>query len=548
MKIEKTFLQSKVARRIVALFIFCALVPIIALAVVSFTRVSSELKNQNERQLHQSGKALSMSILERLNILEKEFTALCSNPILSSRAFTRNTRGKYTKDLNNRFKGLAFITHSGEFFPRFGQIQKPPGLSVQETEHIRSGKTLMLTDTNGDNRRLYMMRFVDPKNRNLGMLYGEINTMYLWFLSENPRDMLPYKTELIILNDSNQLIYSTIPVPSSLRERPEYKMPRRGRGIFEWEYEDGGYMASFRSLSLKFNPVNPEWTVVLTVPNKVISKPIAQFKQIFPLIVLLSFWVVLLLAFVQIRRTTRPLEKLREGTRRIASGDFKTKVEIKSGDEFEDLSASFNEMSRKIGNLIEELERFNWETLETLANTVDAKSRWTKDHSKRVTEKAVKIGMALGLSEDELNDLKSAGLLHDIGKLNIRDDILDKNGELTDKEFKEMSRHSCEGERILRPLKIFDAYASVLPMVRQHHERFDGNGYPDGLAKEDISLGARILAVADVYDALISDRPYRSRMELERVIDIIKEESGKGFDPVVVRAFLEVIKHEGVGR
>ena len=211
--------------------------------------------------------------------------------------------------------------------------------------------------------------------------------------------------------------------------------------------------------------------------------------------------MVLLLAFVQIRRTTRPLEKLREGTRRIASGDFKTKVEINSGDEFEDLSASFNEMSGKIGNLIEELERFNWETLETLANTVDAKSRWTKDHSKRVTEKAVKIGVALGLGEDDLNDLKKAGLLHDIGKLNIRDDILNKSAALTDEEFKELRGHPREGERILRPLKIFDAYVSVLPMVRQHHERFDGNGYPDGVDREDISLGARILAVADVYDA-----------------------------------------------
>ena len=206
------FLQSKVARRILALFIFCALVPILALAVVSFTRVRSELNNQNERQLHQSGKALSMSILERLNILEKEFTALCSNPVLSSKAFTRSTREKYTKDLNNRFKGLAFITHSGEFFPRLVRFQKPPRLSAQEAEHIRSGKTLMLADTNGDNRRLYMMRFIDPKNRNRGMLYGEINTMYLWFLSENPRDILPYKTELIVLDDSYQLIYSTIAV------------------------------------------------------------------------------------------------------------------------------------------------------------------------------------------------------------------------------------------------------------------------------------------------------------------------------------------------
>ena len=700
MKIEKKFLTSKVGRRIMGLFVFCALVPISALAIVSFTRVSGELDKQNERQLHQSCKALVMSILERMNILENEFKALCANPILSSSAFTRNRSEEYGKDLKNRFKALAFITGSGELFPRFGQIQKPPELSPEEMQHLRSGKTLMLTRTSSDTRsKMLMMRLIDPSDPKQGTLYGEINTFYLWLLNQKPEDVLPYETELFILDDRNRVIYSTIPAPSALRNRAEYHMPRTGRGIFEWRHEEGIYKASFRSLKIKYNPTHPQWTVVLTVPNKTINKPMAQFKRIFPLIVLLSFWVVLLLAFVQIRRTTHPLEKLGEGTRRIAMRDFDSRVKVTSGDEFEELATSFNNMARQLGRqfnalttmaeidrailsaldterivrtvfnrmreflpydslsvtlldpkglspgrtfmetgnrlklfenidippaeverfvanqelvlinsreelppylaanlgngiksaillplffkkelagiitlgshdssppdqedldqarqladqvavalanaqLLEDLDALNWGTLRALARAVDAKSPWTAGHSERVTTKALEIAQVMGLTASELDDLHRGGLLHDIGKIGIPVTILDKPGKLDDEEFKLIRAHSDMGGRILEPIA---AYADAIPIVVQHHEHFNGKGYPDGLAGEKISLGARILAVADVYDALVSDRPYRSGMDQERVIQIIEEEADKQFDPQVVEAFLEVMRQE----
>ncbi|MGD8229576.1 MAG: HD domain-containing phosphohydrolase, partial [Desulfobacteraceae bacterium] len=683
MKIEKTFLRSKVGRRIMGLFVFCALVPISALAIVSFTRVSGELDKQNERQLHQSCKALVMSILERMNILENEFKALCSNPIMSSSAFARSTSEAYGKDLKNRFKALAFITHLGELFPRFGQIQKPPVLSAEETQHLRSGNTLILTHSSSNGRsKMYMMRLIDPSDRNQGRLYGEINTLYLWLLNQQPEDVLPYRTELFVLDNSNQVIYSTMPAPPTLRERPEYSMPRTGRGIFEWKHEKDSYMASFRALNIKYNPEHPQWTVVLTVPKETINRPMAQFKQIFPLIVLFSFWVVLLLAFIQIRRTTHPLEKLGEGTRRIAMRDFDSRVTVTSGDEFEELATSFNDMARQLGRqfnalttmseidrailsaldteriirtvfsrmreflpydsvsvtlldskgqnsgrtymeehnrlelfenvaipagevekfvshqelllvnspeklpaylanhitsdvklvvllplfiknalagiitlgslspsppeqedldqarqladqvavalanaqLIEDLDALNWGTLRALARAVDAKSPWTAGHSERVTEKALQIGQAMGLTPEALDDLHRGGLLHDIGKIGIPVSILDKPGKLDDEEFQLIRSHSGMGARILEPIA---AYANAIPIVLQHHEHYNGKGYPDGLSGEEISLGARILAVADVYDALVSDRPYRTGMDRERVIGIIKEEAGK---------------------
>jgi putative nucleotidyltransferase with HDIG domain len=191
--------------------------------------------------------------------------------------------------------------------------------------------------------------------------------------------------------------------------------------------------------------------------------------------------------------------------------------------------------------LIEEMDQLSWGTLKALARTVDAKSSWTAGHSTRVTKMALKIGSVLAISPKKLDDLHRAALLHDIGKVGIPLSILDKPGALDDEEYAMIKKHPSIGARILEPIA---SYKNILPMVLQHHERFDGKGYPDGLSGDEIDIGARILAVADVFDAIKSDRPYRKGMALERVIDIITEEAGRQFDPVVVDAFLEIMRQE----
>jgi HD-GYP domain-containing protein (c-di-GMP phosphodiesterase class II) len=136
--------------------------------------------------------------------------------------------------------------------------------------------------------------------------------------------------------------------------------------------------------------------------------------------------------------------------------------------------------------------------------------------------------------------MRRGGLLHDIGKIGTPVDILDKPGALTAEELQTMRDHVCLGAHILEPLP---GFAEVLPMVLQHHEWVDGSGYPEGLAGDAISLDARILAVADCFDATVSDRPYRAAHSLEHVIEIIKEGSGRQYDPEVVQAFLKVIEN-----
>jgi HD-GYP domain-containing protein (c-di-GMP phosphodiesterase class II) len=194
-------------------------------------------------------------------------------------------------------------------------------------------------------------------------------------------------------------------------------------------------------------------------------------------------------------------------------------------------------------NLIEEHTRLNWRTLKPSARTVDAKSSWTAGHSERVADIALKIGKSLGLDPNSIINLQRAAFLHDIGKIGVPVAILDKPGKLSHEEFSIIKAHPRMGGRILEPIKAYDA---IIPMVVEHHERFDGKGYPDGLNGSSISLGARILAVADVFDALKSDRPYRQGMPFEQVIGIIKQEAGQQFDPDIVNAFLRVVEWQGV--
>jgi putative nucleotidyltransferase with HDIG domain len=188
--------------------------------------------------------------------------------------------------------------------------------------------------------------------------------------------------------------------------------------------------------------------------------------------------------------------------------------------------------------LVERLDQLNWGTLTALARAIDAKSEWTAGHSERVTQVALRIGRAMGLPQNELEILHRGGLLHDIGKIATPPGILDKPGKLDPEEMRIMRDHVRAGARILEPIT---GFADTLPIVLHHHEWFDGSGYPAGLAGEEISLHGRIFAVADVYDALSTDRPYRGGWEKQRVLDYIREKAGTQFDPHVVEVFLKLM-------
>lgn len=186
---------------------------------------------------------------------------------------------------------------------------------------------------------------------------------------------------------------------------------------------------------------------------------------------------------------------------------------------------------------LEALEQLDLGTLTALARAIDAKSQWTAGHSERVAALALKIGRALGLPGKSLDILHRGSLLHDIGKIGTPAALLDKPKELEPEEMQIMRDHVKIGARILEPIPCF---REALPMVAQHHEWFNGSGYPAGLAGENINLYARILAVADCYDAIVSDRPYRKGLPASQALEILKRKSGAQFDPMIIEQFLRL--------
>lgn len=180
-------------------------------------------------------------------------------------------------------------------------------------------------------------------------------------------------------------------------------------------------------------------------------------------------------------------------------------------------------------------------TIKALLTALDAKDKYTAGHCSRVTDYAVKIGQAMQLDHEQLRNLEEASLFHDIGKIGVPESILNKKDTLTNDEFDFIKRHPAIGATIIESISIFAHQCSI---IRHHHERWDGRGYPSGIAGTDIPLEARILAVADTYDAMTSDRPYRAKMPKEKALSIIRECSGSQFDPAIAKVFLNIMEHE----
>jgi HD-GYP domain-containing protein (c-di-GMP phosphodiesterase class II) len=206
--------------------------------------------------------------------------------------------------------------------------------------------------------------------------------------------------------------------------------------------------------------------------------------------------------------------------------------------EIRELSESFNRAAAAIREARQNLHRAYVEFVGSLASALDARDRYTAGHSRRVSELSCAIARAMHLAPQELEDIRIGALLHDIGKIGIGDSVLQKPGKLTNEEFALVQQHPTIGRRILEGVQGFQDYLSI---VELHHENWNGTGYPWGLRAEATPLGARIVHVADAYDAMTSDRPYRRGMSLEQAIHVLRQYAGTQFDPTIVPLFVNLM-------
>jgi len=198
-------------------------------------------------------------------------------------------------------------------------------------------------------------------------------------------------------------------------------------------------------------------------------------------------------------------------------------------------------LARRSFELYTKMRKVYLDTIRALAAAIDAKDPYTKGHSERVAEMSVALAQELNLSDRDIENIEYTALLHDIGKIGIADNILGKNGSLTNKEFDKIKEHTVMGAKIIEPVDFLkDSYKAIY----HHHERYNGDGYPDGIKEKDIPLSARIIAVADAYDAMGSDRPYRKKLSNDKILNELKDQSGKQFDPEVIKAFISVLKRK----
>lgn len=273
---------------------------------------------------------------------------------------------------------------------------------------------------------------------------------------------------------------------------------------------------------------------ILTLLNRQISK-VAIFTILLVALShvlghLFSFWLV------------RPIVNLSREAAVIASGHYEHRFKIKERDEVGVLAESLNSMSSRIISSAKEREALLLGILIALTRAIDAKSKWTAGHSERVTRYAEEIGRALLLDEEQMRMLSISAILHDIGKIGVPEQILDKPGRLTDEEFSEIRKHPKAGTDIISSIPSYDG--SILSGILYHHEHWDGTGYPEGLKGENIPLYARIICVADVYDALTVGRPYRKAWSREQAVPFFEEQKEKIFDPRLVDIFKNILSRQ----
>jgi HD-GYP domain-containing protein (c-di-GMP phosphodiesterase class II) len=239
---------------------------------------------------------------------------------------------------------------------------------------------------------------------------------------------------------------------------------------------------------------------------------------------------------------TSPLRQLSETAVSIADGDFSSRARVHRRDELGSLADSVNQMADSIEKLLEAQEQAYLQALKSLTQALQKKDRYTAGHSGRVKHYSLKLGERLGLDAATLDLLGRGALVHDIGKIGIPDAVLNKPAPLDDDEYAVMQQHPTFTAAIMRPLMRFRAFAEI---AAWHHERWDGGGYPDGLAGEEIPLLARVVAIADAWDAMTGDRIYRKGMPVEKALGILEAEADGGqFEPHLIRLFTAMVREE----
>ena len=293
------------------------------------------------------------------------------------------------------------------------------------------------------------------------------------------------------------------------------------------------------------------WGAIVQAEEEAVFFSVREIMTDSIVIAVIAAALAVFLAVLSAGRLSQPVAELAEGARRIASGDFTQNIEVTSGNEIGEFAETFNFMMLEIRRFIERLRTAAEENkqmflgaVSSLAAAIDAKDPYTAGHSERVAHYSATIATILDLPEEDVENVRVSALMHDVGKIGIEDSILRKAGPLTDEEFEIMKTHPTVGAAIMDHVPQLEA---MMAGIKCHHENVNGTGYPDGLTGDEIPLQAKIVSVADTFDAMTTNRPYQKAMEITYVFARMRSFIGKKFDKRIVEALITAYE-EGLVR
>ncbi len=348
-KFDATSLRSRVARRIFVVFLVCAFLPFGGLVLVSYHQVATFFEQRNERQLRALAKLFGVDLFQKLTFLESELQIIASKVAASTEIPSEALLETIRTSPKEQWKAVSVIRSRGQQHRLFGQIESLPDFSTMDRRRLAAGKVLIsvLESTQGRSARILMSVSVNPQEPEPDILIGEISDIYLWGV--NDTRLLPSYVQFCVQDQTGIMLVCSNSAfesfPSALRE----KMRRSALGDFEWTHQGHNYLASYWTIPLQFEFQDPGWTVILKTSKEGAFASVGELQRTFILAIVATAGLSILLAIFQIRKRLVPIEKLQEGTRRIAQQDFDFQVNIRSSDEFEDLAQSVNMMASQLG-------------------------------------------------------------------------------------------------------------------------------------------------------------------------------------------------------
>jgi HD-GYP domain-containing protein (c-di-GMP phosphodiesterase class II) len=510
------------------------------------TRSLADDLAQHERSLHMMLENLSSAIkvasggdIGEKNIEAPELRALLENFVSSSDEIA------YATVLNSDAKGIS----AGRIAPdAFLNRELERAYSAARDGRAYNGQALVVGEGKSA-RTVFLVSYpVKYGDRFLGMIASVVD---LQFLIRRLQEVAGGGLTPYVVDSQGRLVAAATPGFATGQDMKNLDIVRN--------FVDGGNKAQLvptmeftvhdgkndEGMLGTYSPVTAlNWAVIVQKPRDEAYRGVIEMQRTARLLALLAVLLSIGVSIFAARRITNPLQVLTQSSRALARGDFSQRVNLWSRTEIGELAHTFNTMSDELEHFVEDLKRAAEEnrelfmgSIQMLAGAVDEKDPYTRGHSDRVTRYSLLIAKEMKQPEAFMETLRISAQLHDVGKIGIEDHILKKPGALTAEEFEVMKTHTTKGANILRPVT---QLAEMLPGIELHHEALDGRGYPYGLQGDQIPLLARVIAVADTFDALTTTRPYQRAHTSEETLQIIKNLAGKRLDPTAVEALMAI--------